>query len=95
MGEERVFLKDRIHRALIGGQRADVFAVEQDFSAGGHIEARDHAERSGLAAAGRAEQRNEFALADVQIHVVDDADAVEFFAYVHEFDDVGRVFFHE
>ena len=45
--------------------------ADADAAAGVLLEARDHAQRRGLAAAGRAEQRDELALADPQVDVVD------------------------
>ena len=53
MGKQGVFLKDRIDGAAVGGEIADILAVEEYFSLRRHLEPRDHAQRGGFAAARR------------------------------------------
>ena len=50
--------------ALVGRQRGDVLAADQDAARGRLLEPRDHAQRRRLAAAGRAEQRDQRARLD-------------------------------
>src|SRR6185312_8091134 len=69
--KQRIGLKHHAGRALVGRQVRDVLLVEQYTAAGGRQEACDHAQRRGLAAAGRAEQRDQLALAHGEIEVVD------------------------
>ncbi|MNW03302.1 hypothetical protein D3C71_1992210 [compost metagenome] len=51
------------------GQRA---TAEEDFPGGGGFETGQHHQAGGLARTGRPEQGQEFALADVQIEILDD-----------------------
>lgn len=71
--EERVALEDEVHIAPIGRDGGDVAAVEQDAPAGRFLESGDHPQGGGLAAAGWAEQREELALLDAEIHPRDRA----------------------
>ena len=52
---------------LYGGDADRVDATDQDLALVGLLEAGDHAQRGGLAAAGRTEQREELALAHLQV----------------------------
>ena len=54
-----------------GGTRADILAVEQDAAFARRLEAGEHAQQRGLAAAGGPEQREELALPDVERERVD------------------------
>ena len=60
-------LTSRSERRLVG----DVDAVEQDPALGRQLEAGDHPEGRRLARAGRAEHREELAVADVEVDAVD------------------------
>ena len=60
-----------------GGIGRDVDAVEQDAARVRRLEAGKQAEQRGLAAAGRAEQREELVLADVERDRVDRGRAAE------------------
>lgn len=64
-------LEDGVHRALVGGQVALRFAADVDLTLGGHLETGDQAQRGGLAAPARAEQREEFPVVDLQRYVAD------------------------
>mgnify|MGYP003554412426 CR=1 FL=1 len=66
----------------------DILAVENDFSARGHLKAGYHAKRGGLAATARSEQRDEFASLDGEAGVFDHLFAVVLFVDVAKFDDV-------
>ena len=66
MREERVVLEDHVHVAPVRQHRRDVYALQENPPLAGRFEARDHPECRGLAAAARAEQREELALTDGQ-----------------------------
>ena len=68
VGEEGVALEHGVDVALVRRGVRDVLAVEQDPSPAGTLEAGDHAQRRGLAAPARAEQREELARRDVQVY---------------------------
>ena len=63
--EQRVILEDH---AAFPARLADRLAVEQQFALGRLLEAGDHREQRGLAAAGVAEHRAEFVVIDREIH---------------------------
>ena len=67
--EQGVALEDRIGGATIGGEPGDVLAVDEHPARGGLLEAGDHAQRRGLAAAAGAEHGEEFAPRDVELHL--------------------------
>ena len=71
MREQRVALEDGIHGALVGPQFGDVVVPEQDPAVGRLLQARDHAQRRGLAAARRSEQGEERPRRHGQREVVD------------------------
>ena len=60
--EERVGLEDGVHRPLVGRQVGHVLVAELDRAGGGLLQAGDHAQGGGLAAARGAEEREERAL---------------------------------
>ena len=72
-----IVLKHHGARPLLGSERGDVVAVHGDRAEIGREEPRNHAERRRFAAAGRAEQRHELALCDVEREVVDDHASAE------------------
>jgi hypothetical protein len=84
--EQRVALEHHVHRPLVGRQRRQVLAVHPDLAAGGLLEAREHAQQRGLAAARGAEQGEDLALPDVQADLVDGDEAVELLAHAVEAD---------
>ncbi len=59
--EEAVGLEDHAGVAAVGGDPGDVLAVHQDLSGVGLLEPGEHPQRGGLAAAGGAEEGEEFA----------------------------------
>ena len=65
--EERKVLEDRRGGTALGRQIVDALAANEDVAGGDLLEARNHSERRRLAAAGRAEKGDEFALLDLQI----------------------------
>ena len=66
MGKERIVLKHQADVALVCRQSCQVLAAQGDAARAGLQEARDEAERRGLAAARGAEQGHEFTLADIE-----------------------------
>ena len=68
--EQGVLLEHRVDAALVGGDARHVLALEQHLAGGGHFKPADDAQQRGLAAAGGPQQRDKFALADVQVDVV-------------------------
>ena len=65
--EQRVVLEHHPEAAALGRQHIDARVVEPDAAARQRLQARDAVERGRLAAAGRAEQRDELAAPDVEI----------------------------
>jgi hypothetical protein len=72
---------------LYGGTRLTSIAVEHDLARGRLLEASDHLERRGLAAARRAEHREELATFDAEVGVLDGHEVTELLANVLELDD--------
>ena len=71
---------------LSGGSQVTSLAPELDASAGRQVEAADHPERRGLAAARRPEEREELAGVDRQGDVVDGDDLAESLREIRETD---------
>ena len=69
-----------------GGTYVTSLPCEQDAARGRLLEAGDHAQRRRLAAARRAEQREELALADPQVEIVDDGHVAEALGHAVEHD---------
>jgi hypothetical protein len=76
VGEQRVLLEDHVDVAPVGRDPDHVAAVEQDLAAGRLLEAGDHPQGGGLAAARGPEQGEELALGDAQVDAVDGLDLV-------------------
>ena len=77
MRKQRVVLEHHVDRPLMRQHRRDVPAVEQDAALVRRLETGEHAQQRGLAAAARAEQREELAGADVERQPVDRAETAE------------------
>ena len=90
MGEECIALKDGVDVALVRRNVVDALAEEEDVPLIGRFEAADHAQGRGLAAAGWAEQREEFVVVDVEVDAVENGFAVKLFGDAPELND----FFH-
>ena len=71
MGKQGVVLEDRVDVAPEGRHAGDRLTGKEDLALGRLLEAGDHAEGRGLAAARRAEQAVELAVLDLQVHPVD------------------------
>ena len=70
VGEQGVFLKDRIDGPLVGRDRIHPHAVEQHIARGGRLKTTDDAQGGGLAASTGAKQREEFLIIDIQVDVI-------------------------
>ena len=79
MRKQRVVLEHHVDRPLVRQHVGDVPAVEQDAALVRRLEAGEHAQQRGLAAAAGAEQRKELAGPDVERDVIDRAKIAEFF----------------
>ena len=91
--EERVALEDEADVALLHRHVVDALAAHENLAIGRRFKAGNHAQHGGLAATGRAEQRDELAVGDGEAHVVDGGDAAELLGDVLKLDAHGRVSF--
>ena len=85
VAEQRVVLEHEADMALAGAARQRILAVERHLAGIGPVEARDDPQQRGLAGAGRAEQRQQFAVADLQIDVVERGEGAELLDDVLDF----------
>jgi hypothetical protein len=74
VGEQGVLLEDGVDVASARRKRGDVDPAEVDPARGGLLEPGDHPQDGGLARAGRAEDREQFAVADGQVGAFDRRD---------------------
>ncbi len=86
MREQGVVLKDSVHRSLIGRQRTHFLPEDLKTARRGDLKTRNHAERGGLTAARRSEQRKELAVANVKVDTVNCGDIIEEFGDAAERD---------
>ena len=70
--EDGVVLEHHADVALAGVHIVDALLVEEDVAALNGVEACDHTEKSGLAAAGGTQQGEQLTISDLQIQVRDD-----------------------
>ena len=84
--EQRVVLEHGVHVPAVRRDARDRLAGEVDLALGGLLEARDHPQGRGLAAARRAEERVERAALDRQAHRVDRDDLAEALGDVDDLD---------
>jgi len=75
VGEQRIALEHHADAALLRAQGHDVLAVEEDLAAIYRRQPGDAAQQRGLAATGRAEQGDEFALGDAAIDIAENRGA--------------------
>ena len=71
-------MKDRVDAALVGRQVGDVAALKEHGAFRGIFKAADDAQRGGFAAAGRAQQRHELFVMDVEVQPIQNALTVKF-----------------
>ncbi len=75
--EQRIGLEHHSDLALVRWQRRDVLAFDQDGAGVGALEAGDHPQDRGLAAAGGPEQGHELALVEGEADALDDGVAAK------------------
>ncbi len=68
--KQRVGLEHHADIALVRLQPGDVLAADDDGAGGRLLEAGDHAQHGGLAAARRAEEGDELAARDIQVEIL-------------------------
>ena len=73
---EGIELERHRHVAFARGQVVDPLAGDHDVAGGRPLQSRDHAQHRGLAASGGAEQAHDFAMADLEIRLIDRDEAV-------------------
>src|SRR5690606_40365087 len=91
MRKQGIVLKDGVDLASVWRLAGDILAVEEDATFVRILEAGDHAQRCRLAAARRAQQRDEFAFADGERQIIDSGyaarkglgDLIEFYGIGH------------
>ena len=76
--EQCVFLKNGVHRALIGRHAGNVLTFQQHFAGIGFQKTCDQTQGGGFAAAGRAQQRYELFVMDVEVQPIQNALTVKF-----------------
>ncbi len=86
MRKQRVGLEHHVDRTPVGRHVRRVAAVDLDAPAIGQLEPGDQAQQRGLAAARRAEQREQLAMLDRQRHPIDRGHRAEFLADVADFE---------
>ena len=84
VGEERVALEDDAEVPAVGGDGQDRLPVQEDVAGGRVDEPGHHHERRRLPGAARAEQRDELARRDGQVHGADGRDLAIVPAQPHE-----------
>jgi hypothetical protein len=75
--KDGVALEHHVGRPLVGRHGRHGLAVDEDLALGRELEAGEHAQQGGLAAAGGTEQREEFAAPDLERDIVDGAHRTE------------------
>ena len=85
VAEQRVMLEHEADMALAGAARERILAVEGDLAGIRPVEAGDDPQQRGLAGARRPEQRQQLAVADLQIDIVERGELAEFLDDVFDF----------
>ena len=92
VGPQGVILEQEAHVALVGGQVdapvrvKDHIAVDADGALRGGLQARDHAQGGGFAAAGGAQQCNEGIAFDIQVQIIHGNELAKALGYVFQND---------
>ncbi len=89
MGKQRVILEHHVDRALVRRDPRDILAVQQNAALVRRLEAGQHPQQRGLAAAAWAEKREKFAAADVERKPIHRRQSAEF---LHDGVDVQKRF---
>ena len=90
VGKQRVALEHGAHRARLGRAVGEIDPVEEDLARVGQVEAGDHPQQRGLAAAGWAQQGEELARLDGEVDTVDGGEITEPARHVAEFEQRHR-----
>jgi hypothetical protein len=83
-------LEHHVDRALIGRERGNIGAIDQDASPTRMLEPGDHAQQGCLTASGRPEQREQLASLDAEIDIVDRYGRAEILACTNNFEERHR-----
>ena len=86
MRVERVILEHHRDVAILRRPVVDDLAADIDVAGGDFLEARDHAQRRRLAAAGRADQHDELVIGNVEVDAAHDFDVIEALDHVTQRD---------
>src|SRR5262249_10810747 len=89
MRVERVVLKHHRDVAIHWRQVVDDLVVDHDAAGGDRFETGHHSQCRRLAAAGGADENDEFLVADVEVHILDGMNLVEFLVQAAD-DDLGH-----
>ena len=84
--KQRVALEHHAEVAVARLQIVDHASVDADFARARILEAGDHAQRGGLAAAGRSDEDDEFAVLDGEVQILHRVHRAERFVEIDEFD---------
>ena len=85
VAEQRVVLEHEADVALAGAVAQRILAVDPHFAGIRPVEAGDDPQQRGLARTGRTEQRQQFALADLQVDIVERGERAELLDDVPDF----------
>src|SRR5262245_51528290 len=72
MREQRVVLKHHADSTFVRRFLCDIPGCEQDATAVGFFEPRNHSKNGGFSAAGWTQQREEFTILNLHVHGIDD-----------------------
>ena len=70
MGEEGIFLKDRIHFPLIGRKIIDLDSIKINLATTGFLKPTDNPECSGFSASAGTKECNKFIFAYIEVDIV-------------------------
>src|SRR5207244_10626147 len=85
VAEERVMLEHEADMAFAGAARQRILAVERHLTSVRPVEAGDDAEQRGLAGPGRAEQRQQLAIGNPEVDIVERGEVAKLFREVFDF----------
>ena len=85
--KQRIGLEHHVDRPLIGRNAGHVLTIDPDAAFGGRFKSGEHAQKRCLAAAGAAEEGKQFALVDIEAHIVDGYEVTEFLGDVFDPDE--------
>ena len=74
VGIQGIVLEHQADAPVLGGQLGDIVLTEEDLARGGLLQAGDHVQRGGLAAAGGAQKADQLAVGDLEGEIIDGND---------------------